>query len=64
MIFHPVINPKNFSDFMRSIVKSHSQFPQSGETIIALSLRSDTIFNIMKKQLKCPYALDKPERDF
>ena len=49
---------------MRSVVKLRSQFPQSGETILALSLISHTIFDIIHKQFKCLFALGTTECGF
>ena len=48
----------------RSIVKLLNQFPQSGETILPLSLGSDTIFDAIKKRFKCPFTFHTLERDF
>ena len=43
LIFQPAESPGHFSPVLCD------QFPQSGETTLALSLGSDTIFDIIKK---------------
>ena len=51
LIFQPAESPENFSRVLCD------QFPQSGETILALSLGSDTIFDVIKNGSSVPSRL-------